>query len=76
VTEEPEFLTLDEILEIHDDQILRYGGEVGIRDRGLLESAIAMPQQSFGGQYLHKDIFEMGGRLCLPPRGESGVRRW
>ena len=50
MTEEPEFLTLDEILEIHDDQIQHYGGDVGIRDRGLLESAIAMPQQSFGGQ--------------------------
>jgi hypothetical protein len=35
VTEEPEFLTLAEILEIHDDQILRYGGDVGIRDRAL-----------------------------------------
>lgn len=59
MTEEPEFLTLDEILEVHDDQILHDGGDVGIRDRGLLESAIAMPRQSFGGQYLHKDIFEM-----------------
>jgi death on curing protein len=65
VTEEPEFLTLDEILEIHDDQIVRYGGDVGIRDRGLLESAIAMPQQSFGGQYLHKDIFEMAAAYAF-----------
>lgn len=56
---EPEFLTVDEILEIHDDQIQRYGGEAGLRDRGLFESAVAMPQQSFGGQYLHRDIFEM-----------------
>ena len=65
MTEEPEFLTLDEILEIHDDQILRYGGDVGIRDRGLLESAIAMPQQSFGGQFLHKDIFEMAAAYAF-----------
>ena len=65
MTEEPEFLTLDEILEIHDDQILHYGGDVGIRDRGLLESAIAMPQQSFGGQYLHKDIFEMAAAYAF-----------
>jgi death-on-curing protein len=65
VTEEPDFLTLDEILEIHDDQILRYGGDVGIRDWGLLESAIAMPQQSFGGQYLHKDIFEMAAAYAF-----------
>jgi hypothetical protein len=36
VTEEPEFLSLDEVLEIHDDQIQHYGGDVGIRDRGLM----------------------------------------
>jgi death-on-curing protein len=65
VTEEPEFLTLEEILEIHDDQILRYGGDVGIRDRGFLESAIAMPQQSFGGQFLHNDIFEMAAAYAF-----------
>ena len=65
MTEEPEFLTLEEILEIHDDQILRYGGDVGIRDRGLLESAIAMPQQSFGGQFLHNDIFEMAAAYAF-----------
>ena len=65
MTEEPEFLTLDEILEIHDDQLQHYGGDVGIRDRGLLESAVAMPQQSFGGQYLHKDIFEMAAAYAF-----------
>jgi death-on-curing protein len=65
VNEEPEFLTLDEILEIHDDQIHHYGGDVGVRDRGLLDSAIALPQQSFGGQYLHKDIFEMAAAYAF-----------
>ena len=65
MTEEPEFLTFDEILEIHDDQIQHYGGDVGIRDRGLLESAVAMPQQSFGGQYLHRDIFEMAAAYAF-----------
>ena len=65
MTEEPEFLTFDEILEIHDDQIRHYGGDVGIRDRGLLESAVAMPQQSFGGQYLHRDIFEMAAAYAF-----------
>jgi death-on-curing protein len=65
VIEEPEFLSLDEILEIHRDQIERYGGEGGIRDKGLLESAIAMPQQSFGGAYLHGDIFEMAAAYAF-----------
>lgn len=65
MTDEPEFLTLDEIPEIHRDQIERYGGDEGIRDNGLLESAVAMPQQSFGGEYLHRDIFEMAAAYAF-----------
>ena len=55
----PIFLTLGEILEIHQDQIRRYGGASGIRDIGLLQSALAMPAAGFGGEYLHSDLFEM-----------------
>jgi hypothetical protein len=55
------YLTLDDILESHQNQIDTYGGSHGIRDFGLLESAIAQPESSFGGQYLHADIFEMAG---------------
>ncbi len=55
----PEFLTLDEILAIHQDQISRYGGSEGVRDWGLLQSAIAMPAASFAGQLLHADLYEM-----------------
>lgn len=53
------FLTLNDILESHLNQIDTYGGCHGIRDIGLLESAIAQPEASFGGQYLHTNIFEM-----------------
>ena len=53
------FLTLDDILESHQNQIDTYGGSHGIRDIGLIESAIAQPEASFGGEYLHADIFEM-----------------
>lgn len=56
-----DFLQLEDVLQIHQDQIDLYGGSLGIRDIGLLQSAIAMPQASFGGEYLHKDIFEMAG---------------
>jgi death-on-curing protein len=55
----PMFLNLDELLTIHSDQIERYGGSPGVRDVGLLQSAIAQPQASFGGQLLHSTIFEM-----------------
>jgi len=54
-----EFLTIDEILTIHKNQIELYGGSLGIRDLNLLESALAMPQAGFGDDYLHKDIYEM-----------------
>jgi death-on-curing protein len=53
------FLTLDDILESHQFQIDSYGGSQGVRDLGLLESAIAQPQAGFGGQYLHADVYEM-----------------
>ncbi|MCX6375885.1 MAG: type II toxin-antitoxin system death-on-curing family toxin [Armatimonadetes bacterium] len=53
------FLTTDEVLEIHDDQIRRYGGTVGIRDIGLLQSAVAMPSTGVGDHYLHRDLYEM-----------------
>ena len=55
----PAFLELAEVIEIHRDQIERYGGSAGIRDMGLLQSALAMPEASFGGQYLHGDLYEM-----------------
>ena len=50
------FLTFDDILAIHHDQLHRYGGSEGLRDRGLLLSALAMPEASFGGDYLHHDL--------------------
>jgi death-on-curing protein len=55
----PRFLSLDEVAEIHADQLERYGGSPGIRDVGLLQSAIAMPESGFGDEYLHADLFEM-----------------
>ena len=56
---EPVFLGLDEVIEIHHDQIDRYGGPSGIRDIELLKSAISMPPATFGGEYLHKNLYEM-----------------
>lgn len=55
----PIFLTLDEVIEIHRDMIERYRGSTGIRDLGLLESAVAMPQAGMGDQYFHSSLFEM-----------------
>ena len=55
-TFEPIFLTVDEVVEIHHDQIDLYGGSHGLRDRGVLESAVATPAATFGGEYLHASI--------------------
>jgi death-on-curing protein len=53
---EPVFLSLDEVLEIHEQQIERYGGSSGLRDAAGFESAVATPQATFGGQFLHASI--------------------
>lgn len=54
-----EFLSLDDVLFVHLDQIQRYGGDPGVRDRKLLESALAQPQATFGNQLLHAFSFEL-----------------
>ena len=46
------------VLSIHARQIERFGGTSGVRDEGLLESALAQPQATFGGQLLHPTISE------------------
>ena len=62
---EPRFLTLTEVLLILQDQITRYGGEFGVRDLGLLSSAIAVPQASFSGEALHEDLYEMAAAYAF-----------
>jgi death-on-curing protein len=53
------FLTLDEVLALHADQIERYGGRPGIRDVGLLQSALGVPRATFEGRFLHGSLTEM-----------------
>ena len=53
------FLTVSEVLLIHQNQIEEYGGEYGLRDIGLLSFAVMMPQSSFSGKFLQEDLFEM-----------------
>lgn len=57
--QEPYFLNQSQIGRIHWDVIHIYGGSDGLRDAGLLESAIAQPSARYGGEYLHRDHFEM-----------------
>ena len=53
------FLSVQDVLAIQEDTIRHEGGLPGLRDAGLLESAVLMPQQRFGGEYLHSDLPEM-----------------
>jgi len=50
---------------ILQDQITRYGGQFGVRDLGLLSSAISVPQASFGGEPLHEDLYEMAAAYAF-----------
>jgi len=59
------FLTLSEVIQIHADQIERYGGRSGIRDVNLLSSAAAMPYASFKEQFLHEDLYEMAAAYAF-----------
>jgi len=54
----PNFVSKSMVLSIHARQIERFGGTPGVRDEGLLESALAQPQATFGGQFLHPTISE------------------
>jgi len=53
------FLTVEEVLDIHGAQLARFGGGAGLRSMPLLESAVAQPQASFDGAYLHVGVFEI-----------------
>src|ERR1043165_299111 len=53
------FLELEQLAEIHQSQLERRGGSAGLRDEGLLRSALSQPEASFGGRWLHADLYEM-----------------
>ncbi len=56
---EPLFLDVEDVIAIHATQLEAYGGSAGLRDRGLLESAVAQPQASFGGEFANEGPFAM-----------------
>jgi len=65
VSLEPTFLSLDEVIFLHDEQLVRFGGAAGIRDLDLLASAVGTPQASFGGEFLHPDLFSMAAAYAF-----------
>jgi death-on-curing protein len=57
------YLTLGEVLEIYGQVVHVSGGGVGIRDLAGLESALAQPRQSFGGQDLYPSLADKAAAL-------------
>lgn len=57
------FLITPQVLFIHDQMVKRFGGSLGIRDIGLVESAVARPMSTFGGEYLYQTIFDKAAAL-------------
>jgi death-on-curing protein len=53
------FLSVDDVLLLHTDTVDADGGLHGVRDHGLLDAAVAMPRQQFGGEFLHQDLAAM-----------------
>ncbi|MCR5099161.1 MAG: type II toxin-antitoxin system death-on-curing family toxin [Lachnospiraceae bacterium] len=56
-------LTKEQILKLHSQLIIQFGGSDGVRDFNLLESAIESPFQSFGGEELYPTIQAKAARL-------------
>jgi death-on-curing protein len=50
------YLSLQEVISLHSLLIAQSGGSSGLRDRGALESAVAQPEASFGGDDLYPDL--------------------
>lgn len=57
--QEIHFLTLEELVEIHHNQVGRMGGQMGLRHEGVLRACLATPANKIGGRYAHQDIYEM-----------------
>ena len=59
MTDKIHFLTFNQVMAIHQRMIADFGGNASVRDQGMLEGAVTMPSQSWGGQYLHEDLSDM-----------------
>ena len=58
-----EYLSVVQVVALHAQQLKRYGGGTGLRDRGALESALARPAATFGGEDLYPDIADKAAAL-------------
>lgn len=61
--DEPKFLSLAEVLYLHDESLRRFGGSAGIRERGLIESALGSAQNAFW--YGRGGLFEIAAAYAF-----------
>lgn len=60
-----EYPSVDDIISLHEIVIQKSGGGSGIRDQGGIESAVAQPQITFGGEDLYPTVIEKAAALCF-----------
>lgn len=63
MTKKLQFITTTRVLFIHDQIVKRFGGSLGVRNLGLVESAVVRPQATFDGEYLYTDVFDKAAAL-------------
>lgn len=59
------FISLHEALKLHAKSLMMFAGIPGVRDVKLLESALFQPQMMLFGEYVYKDVHEMGAAYCF-----------
>lgn len=55
------YLSEEQVIELHDALIQKFGGLSGFRDKGLLESSLAAPMMAVFGEELHKSVYDKAG---------------
>lgn len=76
-----EFLTIEQVIELHDELLNRYGGLPGIRDKNLLFSAIDAPKVAILGQEMYSSVFDKAAAylyhlVCNHPFNDANKRTW
>lgn len=74
-----EYLTIEQVIELHDEMLKRYGGLPGIRDKNLLWSAIDAPKAAMFGQEMYPSVYEKAAAylyhiVCNHPFNDANKR--
>ncbi len=69
-------LSKEQVLRLHNALLETFGGTAGVRDDGLLESALNAPFATFGGQYLYPSVQAKAAQLGFWLSLQSPIRGW